>query len=690
MPRPHGRTLISGGEIILSGPVISDMYAGWMYEGDVFIAPVMLREALAEVAAGPVTVRLNSVGGDTDAGEQIRAMLAQRGNVTVIVEGYAMSAASLLLMGAADRIMSEGSILMIHEPSTGAWGTADDLRHIADATEIMSNVYAQVYATASGQTLAEVQRMLAEETYMGPQEAVALGFADRIAGEATLEPDTISQTMRAQFQAAMSSARQIVMARLPQLNPDAGRQPVPVTAPLAQMQQAPAGVAIMEGAMPPEVTPTNPVAPAPDTNAVMMAERQRITMIRTSAAPFMAAGRLTEADVQVLVDGGVSQDAAATQMMATMASREPLQTRSQPATIIRDEGETRRTAMEGSIVARLTRAQPEDNARRYMDYSLVEMAAEITGARRVPGGFAAREELFRMAAHTTSDFPILMENALNRSLAARYEQALPVYRQLARQRTYMDFRDHISVRAGDFPTLQPVNPDSGEIKGGTFSEAKEKTAVKAYGVQFSLSRMLLVNDSLDSLSQVLADQGAAVARFEETTFFAMALGGANADGPTMLETTRQMFNTTEGSKAAANAAISIASVSLGRAAIQKRKSLDGADLGLTPSILLVGPDKLTEAEQFVASITAATTAAVNPFSGRLTPISTPKITGNAWYLFTDLSQVANFEWGLLEGYTAPRLRTENPFGSQGMSLSLEHDFGCGAIDWRAGYKNVGA
>lgn len=70
MSRPHGRTLISGGEIILSGPVVSDMYAGWMYEGDVFIAPILLREALAEVAAGEfaVTVRLNSVGGDGDAG----------------------------------------------------------------------------------------------------------------------------------------------------------------------------------------------------------------------------------------------------------------------------------------------------------------------------------------------------------------------------------------------------------------------------------------------------------------------------------------------------------------------------------------------------------------------------------------------------------------------------------------------
>ncbi|MNP82884.1 hypothetical protein D3C76_1816640 [compost metagenome] len=79
---------------------------------------------------------------------------------------------------------------------------------------------------------------------------------------------------------------------------------------------------------------------------------------------------------------------------------------------------------------------------------------------------------------------------------------------------------------------------------------------------------------------------------------------------------------------------------------------------------------------------------MNPFSGRLTPVVTAEISGNAWYLLSS----ANPCWihGYLEGAEAPRLRTDEPFGRQGFSMTLEHDFGLGAADYRGGYKNNGA
>jgi hypothetical protein len=33
---------------------------------------------------------------------------------------------------------------------------------------------------------------------------------------------------------------------------------------------------------------------------------------------------------------------------------------------------------------------------------------------------------------------------------------------------------------------------------------------------------------------------------------------------------------------------------------------------------------------------------------------------------------------------------DQPFGSQGVGYSVEHDFGAGAIDYRPAYKNAGA
>jgi hypothetical protein len=242
---------------------------------------------------------------------------------------------------------------------------------------------------------------------------------------------------------------------------------------------------------------------------------------------------------------------------------------------------------------------------------------------------------------------------------------------------------------GDFPMLQEVN-EAGEIKGGTLSEAREKTRVTAYGVQFALTRQMLVNDNLGGIQQVLASYGDTVARFEEETFYTMLLSGSNADGPTLLETARQVFNTTDTTKASANAAISAASVSIGRAKMRAQESLDGQKLNITPSIILVGPDKETEAQQLVAGITPALSSSVNVFSGALQVVVSAQITGNAWYLFAAPSVLPNFEYGLLDGYAAPRLRIDEPFGMQGTKVSLEHDFGCGAIDFRGGFKNAGA
>lgn len=697
--RRRGADLIIGGELVLSGYVMSDEAAGWAWEEEIFFCPAMVREALLAMGEGRITVRLNSGGGDPVAGEAIRtALQGHPGGCRVIVEGQASSAASLLLMGAAQREMTAGSFIMLHNPSGYAYGGAEDHRAQADFLDMLARVYAQVYADRSGQSIEAVLAIMNAETFYSASAAIEAGFADAVADgtDANAAPPSFDDALRARMQRDMTAYAAMMRDKSPGRGTAAPRNPAApggVPAPVA---------ATMEHVMPDPTNPTAPLqtpaptqiqtppSPAPDPQAAIMAERNRVTMIQSMARPFVEAGRLTDADVTALINDGTAADMAGSRFMATMAQREPAPGTMRVTERGRDETETRRLGMEGALVARLTRAEPADVSRQYMDFSIVEMAAERLGQRRVPGHFAGREETLRMAFHSTSDFPALLENAMNRSLAARYAQAQPTYRRIARQRTYVDFRDHTTVRVGDFPDLKPVSPEAGELKAGSFSESKEKTKVLAYGVQVLLSRQLLVNDSLDGIMQVLNDRGNAVARFEDRTFYTMMLGGSNADGPTLLETTRQVFNTTDGTKAGTAAAINIASLSLARAALRKRKSLDGAELELTAAILLCGPDKETEAQQILAPIQAQQAGNVNPFSGVMSPVITAKITGNAWYVFASVDEAPCFEWGLLEGYAAPRFRMEDPFGVQGTKFSLEHDFGCGAIDFRGGYKNAGA
>jgi hypothetical protein len=428
---------------------------------------------------------------------------------------------------------------------------------------------------------------------------------------------------------------------------------------------------------------TSPAQPGPDPVAL---ERQRASDI----GDLCATHRMPDL-APAMVRRGITLDAARAEILSAIAAQtSPAGARSEPVqrgTL--DETETRRRGMEDALLAGLTGQAPTELARSYHGMPLIELAAERLGERRVPGAFGQREQMLSRAFHSTSDFPLLFENAMNRALAARYAMQAPTYRKVARQRTYADFRDHSTVRVGDFPTLQAINPEAGEIPGGSLREARERTRVLPYGVRVNLSRTMLVNDTLNGLQQVLNDRGMAVARFEDATFYAMMLSASGA-GPTLLETTRAVFNTTDGTLAAANAAITIASVTLGRAALMKRKSLDGADLELPAAVLLCGPDKQTEAQQLLAPIQAQQAGNVNPFSGMMEVAVTAKITGNAWYMFASPDVAPCFEWGLLEGYEAPRFRIEEIFGTQGTGMTLEHDFGCGAIDWRGGYRNAGA
>jgi hypothetical protein len=355
------------------------------------------------------------------------------------------------------------------------------------------------------------------------------------------------------------------------------------------------------------------------------------------------------------------------------------------ARIIRDERATRRTGMVAALAAQLTGASTVASvARPYMSMSLVEMAADCIGHRgplRTPG---QKLQVFMDASHSTSDFPAIFENALNKVLLERYQVAEPTYRLISRRRDFTDFRVHPMVRAGDFPKLQPI-AETGEIKFGTIGENRETAILQSFAVGLRITRQMMINDEMGAIDQVLGDYGQMIADFEEERFYQFFTTANLADGVAV-------FHTSRNNVAGTASAITVASVALGRAAIRKQTTLGGQKMNMAPSIILVGPNKETEAEQLVAAIQPQQAGNVNPFSGRLQVVVTAQITDNSWYLLAgaDRPGGACFVHGFLDGGAAPRIRTEETFGTQGVAMTVEHDFGLGAIDFRGGYRNAGA
>ena len=106
------------------------------------------------------------------------AFKAHKGKVHMIVEGWAASAASLLVMAGDTVTMRAGALMMVHDPANGCWGTAAEHTKMAGALDAMANVYAELYADKTGKTAEEMRAVMRDEVWLSPAEAVAQGFAD--------------------------------------------------------------------------------------------------------------------------------------------------------------------------------------------------------------------------------------------------------------------------------------------------------------------------------------------------------------------------------------------------------------------------------------------------------------------------------------------------------------------------------
>ena len=101
------------------------------------ITPRLFKEELMS-GSGPITVWINSPGGDCVAAAQIYNMLIDYPHdVTVKIDGIAASAASVIAMAGTKVLMSPVSMMMIHNPMTVAMG---DTQEMQKAIEMLSSV----------------------------------------------------------------------------------------------------------------------------------------------------------------------------------------------------------------------------------------------------------------------------------------------------------------------------------------------------------------------------------------------------------------------------------------------------------------------------------------------------------------------------------------------------------------------
>ena len=126
-------------------------------------------------------VYISSSGGDVMDGTVIyNALLQHQGAVNIIVDGWAISIASVIAMAGDTIKMSAIGMMMIHKPSNWCGGNANDMRKNADLLDKVEGALSKAYTQKTNIVDAEIATMLDAETWMTAEEAVELGFADEI------------------------------------------------------------------------------------------------------------------------------------------------------------------------------------------------------------------------------------------------------------------------------------------------------------------------------------------------------------------------------------------------------------------------------------------------------------------------------------------------------------------------------
>ena len=658
-------------------------------------------------AEGDITIYLNSGGGLVHEGVTIYNLLrAHAGHKRVIIQGVAASIASVIALAGDDIVMGDGAMMMVHDPAQ--WfiegrGTEDDHRRVADGLGKAARNMAKLYARHTGLSEDETREIMRAETWMDGDEALEKGFVTELAQDPDTDADSVAfdYSIYSNAPAAMKATARRFKSKISQPALVAMIAGMPAQQRSQTManddqvtdqdkheaedadEETPADTSADEDSMSEdETSETDTVEKDAD------AEDDDNPATAASLIRMTASFGLPAAVAQHMIAKGMTATQAAAHLAKEVQGENPMSTstRRGPArtAIIRDERATMRAGLTGALVAQMGRDRNVSGpARQFMNMSLVEMAAHATGHTGPTRTAGERIAVFEAAAHSTSDFPSIFENALHKRLLASYEAQQPTYHLISERLDFRDFREVPLIRAGDFPELQKIG-ENGEIKHGTFSESKETAILSSYGRQITISRQMMINDDLGAIDRVLSNYGQRVAQFEDKTFYAFALTAKMASG-------KAMFHADHGNLATSAGAISVTTVDKGMQAMAVQKGLDGDELGIIPSIILTGAKQTLAAKQLIAEVTPAKSSDVNPFAGDFTHVQTPRITTNAWYLLTAPGTAGGSNWvhGFLEGAEGPRLRTDEPFGRQGMAVSVEHDFGVGAQDSRYGYKNAG-
>lgn len=192
-----------GSDVISILDVIGDNYDG------TGVTARRISAALRSIGTRPVTVQINSPGGNYFEGLAIYNMLrAHSAEVTVQVLGIAASAASVIAMAADTIQIAKAGLMMIHNTQWVAIGDRHTMIETHNTMKVFDDAAAGLYVDRTGNVIDVVTKMMDDTTFMSGETAIEKGFADEL-----LPADKVAKVTNAIDERPVAYKIEAVMAR---------------------------------------------------------------------------------------------------------------------------------------------------------------------------------------------------------------------------------------------------------------------------------------------------------------------------------------------------------------------------------------------------------------------------------------------------------------------------------------------
>ena len=166
-----------------------------------------------------INVHIDSYGGEIKEGWGIyNALKNHKAQVIAYADGFVCSAALYPFMAGDRRIASHVSAFYFHEGITGARGYAKDLRKAAEELDIITEIGMKAFTENCDLTKEKVAELMANETWLSPEEAKAKGVATEIGG---VSESGYTQSARKAVLSGIFAKQQKTAEEIPEEKPEA-------------------------------------------------------------------------------------------------------------------------------------------------------------------------------------------------------------------------------------------------------------------------------------------------------------------------------------------------------------------------------------------------------------------------------------------------------------------------------------